>query len=564
MKLSDGFQADRLGSSRNGNARLASEALSSFWKASRFGPLCRTISLVVVSQIPLLLQSTFVQQWCGPTFPRPLFNFVVSRPIAGVDDARIREMNKRPFFILAPLSVPAIETSSLTAVKVLSKLNSDRKIDFLLPNAVTDIGDYIPRANCVISRPTTGGNDLPRLVDRLLEEGKRFEDVFVIGSVSKGLSPALRALAKPQNAAHSATATTNAESVADLVIWFANEFFRPFSSAARSMASLSGFSPVGPGNLPADRSRLPHFRILGLERSERLAGKRWSFLGIGDQAAATLRRLIAMGVHRFSAFHHTFAAQNDDEITEKIKTFLQESLGPIHPSDLAIQPDLATAGDFLNLRVEFGGRVQFELKACKTLLSAVDACDVVSIHFPEKGDPKGFVTVGCVDEKILSHMACSQRRPLLINVARQAIWDEAYVASLVEQGKLRAASDLLNAESENAADIDLKLHPLLKLANRFCGGFSDLPMLDRSVDSQGQLSFTIPFAELMPVCLLTRHIGGTTRDDLERIGAEVVARCLLDVESLLELSPGELLPRDQRERLATAAGVSDFILSSRA
>ncbi len=475
---------------------------------------------------------------------------------------------KPPLVVVLPLSVPFNVTGSLDSaplnngisgllagLRVLRKLNANDNIrlyqiqESSSANYSSDDQEAIANATCIISRPTTGGNNLGDYIAGLQRDPAV---PLVLGSLSVGLKPSLKAQARPDNShAHAATVTTNSEAVVDLTLWFAMEAFRPLTTNARGMAYTAH----------RDETEFPHFLVFGLEQSRRLASKSWSFLGMGNQVNVLFQRLVICGVNRFSGFHYKYENMNETQILEHLVVFVRKSTGWGNWSLEYVEHN----DDDTTLECKFrssNGKAIW-ITACKTLSAAVNNRDIVSIHLKEAQN-----TLGVVNEELISAMGSDQGPlPLLINVARHAIWNEHDVAEAVSKKVIRAASDLLDARCENNPTVLAERHPLLRLCPEMSGGLThrSVDHLVRDEDEEDKEAGTekeegaavqVLLNEVLPDVLVTRHIGGNTWDDLNPIFCEVVGRCLRDIERTLKRPPGSILTDEARKELTKVIGTN--------
>ncbi|MBB5353921.1 lactate dehydrogenase-like 2-hydroxyacid dehydrogenase [Haloferula luteola] len=386
--------------------------------------------------------------------------------------------------------------------------------------------DGIERYDAVIVRPTRGGNEIARQAATVATTFHRErKKLFVIGSIASDPQEKLAALALPsKHQAFHSKLRPNAESVADLVIWYALNSFRPFSVAAQGL-SLSN----SPQHYDGDWELRKHVRVPGIEESTTLAGKSWLTIGIGRQVELLLPRLISMGIDDVKIYYRPKSIEGYDW-QGRLDRFVRNSLWPIaEPSQVLSGALEQECRAIVQVRGPWGRMITISIS--DDLDKILSKCDIASIHLPHvSSGPRS-------THHLIGASEVHSMRPgsLLINVGRQEVWDEIAVVEAAEIRGIMLASDLLHPHCEGSRQIHVKRSPLIgKLLYPSNAGFN--------LSEEGFLFeenfINAPSFPTQRRFILTPHIGGATRD-MFSIEAEVVASVLT------ELAKSHKIPKDK-------------------
>ena len=434
-----------------------------------------------------------------------------------------------PLFIVTPLCGDTDLEQELDIVKCLQSMAHDRVVRIKQLAEVPELtdGDFAT-ASAVLCRPTTGGNSLADHLGKLAAPSVE-PLVRVFGSVSVGSLPKLQQFTIPADLdIQSASSATNAESVADLVVWFALESQRPFCGMGRGMSTCTYYSLAN--NLDSG----PHFQIPDIDSSRRLAEVSWCFLGLGKQTQAVLRRLTAMQLYDFRVYHYKFPQWIRDGNTAAIAGKLREEVMKALGRPVECDP-LLSSGDqngSLTYTCTDGHGLYLRFRVFETGEEAVQHSDIISIHLRSNAETNQFVNTS-----VLSSM---KKDAVLINTARQEIWDEEAVQLAIQNCKIRVATDLLHPACEAKPYVTLSNNAVLAGLPGRSGAFHGFSSTlgdelghrfgeDSVDDDEDYLVQSVD--SLVPRSLVTRHIGGSTWQDINAIATEVLIRCVDAIDS---------------------------------
>lgn len=460
-----------------------------------------------------------------------------------------------PLFVVTPLCGDAELDHKLDVATCLQSMAHDGLIRVRHLGEVSELGQSeFEDANVLLCRPTTGGNGLAKHLDHLPAPSST-PQIRVIGSVSVGSPRDLqRFTIPPAYDVQTAKKATNAESVADLVVWFALESQRPFCGMGRGMSTCALHSQAR--NLEAG----PHFRVPDIDSSRRLSELSWCFLGLGRQAQAVLRRLVAMQLRTFNVYHYAFPKDiQDGNIASVAQRITEEATEAMQRPMRCIGFQQEGDAICVNCSDELGMELSF--RAYDSGEQAVQNANIISIHLRSTKQTRGFLS-----RSVLESVSTNA---VLINTARQDIWDEDAVESEARHRGILVATDLLHPDCEDSPTVTLRKNPVLAglpgrsgafhgFSETFGGELARKTGQEREHEDDDYLVQSV--VDLIPQSIVTRHIGGSTWGDINSIAAEVLVRCVEAVDSELGTKLGEATHISRlKERWPDCSGVKAIL-----
>lgn len=316
-----------------------------------------------------------------------------------------------------------------------------------------------------------------------------------------------------------------ADSVADLIVWYALESHRPIAASAYEMSKKAS---------DATKDVFFQFRtIADLETSRGLRGSVWGCIGAGREIQCLIPRLQALGVDEFHVYHcerDSFFTTHNPGIVSINETpdWVKSALDAILPSALFSQ-DVSVIGN-LSIMLESTYQLTVMFRQSRGRTSKIhfhvyqesdpsaeflnlNQCDFVSLHLGESGR-------SVVNDDFLKQL---QNGVFLINTSSAANWDVGAVSGALRSFGGKGPPRLRGV----ASDV---FHPKIE-AERFVPG----ELLSEVVGigakpcpfyGRGFSSLNYGIADVLPKVILTPGIASQTQE-LDALAAEVVGRTLL-------------------------------------